>query len=58
MLVNATFTLQRPSPLITVTLQVTHSQSQSRIRLILANSIQFVFSWFDLAIRTQVSGFG
>lgn len=47
------------SPLSAMTLQMTHSLGQSRIGLILANSIQFVFSWFiDLAIGRQVNGFG
>ena len=47
------------SLLITMTLQMTHSLGQSRLRLILANSIQFGFSWFiGLAIGRQGNGFG
>ena len=50
--------LQVRSPPGATTLQMTRSLGQSRIRLILANSVQFVFSWFiDLAIGRQVNGF-
>lgn len=48
-----------PSPLITMTLQMTPSQGQSQIRLIWADSVQFVSSWLvDLAVGRQVNGFG
>ena len=51
--------LQVQSLLITVTLQMTHSLGQSRLKLILAYSIEFGFSWFiGLAVGRQVNGFG